>query len=391
MAEFSVKYISKSNKMISENFSSRNSHELKQIILLEKEGILVEYKEIKQGKSTKINYVIFAYEIRTLLKSGISIAEALSILRENNTNYSDMVRQLFEGLHDGQSFSNAMNVSEYNFPSLLIATIAASEKNGTLINALENYINYESNVNKIKSKVISASIYPMVLIMVSFLIVLFLLVYLVPKFSVIYQDVSVELPFLSRSLLSFGSIVYEYKMIFLFSIIFSILLIGFYFYKVGIQALLLKIIQLNKFTAEICEKFLLSRFYRGFALLLESGSSVTEAFSLMEGTLTKRHKLKIQQARSMILEGKSLSSSLISSKLTTPISSRLLSAGDKNGEIINMLKQSSEFYDMEIENFIERASQIIEPILMIIIGFFIGGIIVLLYMPIFDLANSVQQ
>lgn len=302
-----------------------------------------------------------------------------------------MVSQLFDGLHDGQSFSNSMTVSDYAFPSLLIATIAASEKNGTLINALENYINYESNVNKIKSKVISASIYPIVLIIVSFFIVLFLLVYLVPKFSIIYQDVGVELPFLSKSLLTFGSVIYKYKMIFLISIIFLILSIGIYFYKVGIKNLALRLIQLNKFSAEICEKFLLSRFYRGFALLLESGSSVIEAFSLMEETLTMSHKLKIQQARSIILEGKSLSYSLISSKLTTPISSRLLSAGDKNGEIINMLKQSSEFYDMEIENFIERASQVIEPILMIIIGFFIGGIIVLLYMPIFDLANSVQQ
>ncbi|HEN9692490.1 TPA: type II secretion system F family protein [Acinetobacter baumannii] len=391
MADFSVKYISKNNKMINEKLSFKDSRELKRTISLEKEGILIEYKEIKQVKIAKINYVIFAYEIRTLLKSGISIAEALSILKDNNANYSDMVSQLFDGLHDGQSFSNSMTVSDYAFPSLLIATIAASEKNGTLINALENYINYESNVNKIKSKVISASIYPIVLIIVSFFIVLFLLVYLVPKFSIIYQDVSVELPFLSKSLLTFGSVIYEYKMIFLISIIFLILSIGIYFYKVGIKNLALRLIQLNKFSAEICEKFLLSRFYRGFALLLESGSSVIEAFSLMEETLTMSHKLKIQQARSIILEGKSLSYSLISSKLTTPISSRLLSAGDKNGEIINMLKQSSEFYDMEIENFIERASQVIEPILMIIIGFFIGGIIVLLYMPIFDLANSVQQ
>lgn len=391
MADFSVKYISKNNKMINERLSFKDSRELKRTISLEKEGILIEYKEIKQVKIAKINYVIFAYEIRTLLKSGISIAEALSILKDNNANYSDMVSQLFDGLHDGQSFSNSMTVSDYAFPSLLIATIAASEKNGTLINALENYINYESNVNKIKSKVISASIYPIVLIIVSFFIVLFLLVYLVPKFSIIYQDVGVELPFLSKSLLTFGSVIYKYKMIFLISIIFLILSIGIYFYKVGIKNLALRLIQLNKFSAEICEKFLLSRFYRGFALLLESGSSVIEAFSLMEETLTMSHKLKIQQARSIILEGKSLSYSLISSKLTTPISSRLLSAGDKNGEIINMLKQSSEFYDMEIENFIERASQVIEPILMIIIGFFIGGIIVLLYMPIFDLANSVQQ
>lgn len=391
MADFSVKYISKNNKIINEKLSFEDSRELKRIISLEKEGLLIEYKEIKQVKIAKINYVIFAYEIRTLLKSGISIAEALSILKDNNANYSDMVSQLFDGLHDGQSFSNSMTVSDYAFPSLLIATIAASEKNGTLINALENYINYESNVNKIKSKVISASIYPIVLIIVSFFIVLFLLVYLVPKFSIIYQDVSVELPFLSKSLLTFGSVIYEYKMIFLISMIFLILSIGMYFYKVGIKNLALRLIQLNKFSAEICEKFLLSRFYRGFALLLESGSSVIEAFSLMEETLTMSHKLKIQQARSIILEGKSLSYSLISSKLTTPISSRLLSAGDKNGEIINMLKQSSEFYDMEIENFIERASQVIEPILMIIIGFFIGGIIVLLYMPIFDLANSVQQ
>lgn len=391
MAEFLVKYLSKENQILNEKTFAKNSDDLKHIIEIDKEAILIEFKELKSSKKNKVNYVIFSYEIRTLLKSGISIAESLSILKDNNTNYNDVIAQLFNGLHDGLSFSEAMKATDYEFPSLLIATIAASEKNGTIIYALENYINYEMSVTKIKSKILSASIYPIVLIAVSFFIVLFLLMYLVPKFSLIYQDVSVELPFLSRSLLTFGSLVYEYRGTFLIGIIFSIIFSFSYIKNIGVQVLALELVKLNKFTADISEKFLLSRFYRGFALLLESGSSVIEAFTLMEGTLSISHKEKIQEAKSMILKGNGLSYALVKSELTTPISARLLTAGDKNGEIVNMLKQSSEFYEMEIENFIERFSQIIEPVLMIIIGIFIGGIIVLLYMPIFDLANSVQQ
>lgn len=389
MSEFSVKYISKTNGIVRERVFAKNGEELRRFIETEKDAILLEYKEHFSPKKSNLNYVIFAYEMRTLLKSGISIAEALSILKDNNVNYNDVIQQLFNGLHEGLSFSNAMKSTEYKFPNLLIATVAASEKNGTIIHALANYISYEESITKVKSKVVSASIYPLVLIVVSFFIILFLLIYLVPKFSLIYQDVSVELPFLSSTLLSFGSIVYEHKIAFSVSVAILIALIGLYIKKIGIQILALKIVKLNKYTAEISEKFLLSRFYRGFALLLESGSSVMDAFSLMEDSLSTTHEKKVKEAKLLILKGNGLSHSLIQSQLTTPISARLLTAGDRNGEIVNMLKQSSEFYEMEIENFIERFSQIIEPVLMIIIGFFIGGIIVLLYMPIFDLANSI--
>jgi general secretion pathway protein F len=395
MATFKVKYLDETGKIITKNMEADNIKYIEELFNQSYEKILIEAKEKHKnnllGTAKKFNYLIFAYEVKTLLKSGLSISEALNILKDSNVSNKIILDNLYTDIYSGLSFSIAMQKSSEPFPPLLIATIAASEKNGTMIEALDNYIEYEKNINKLKEKVITATTYPLILIFVSMLIVLFLLLYLVPKFSLIYQDVSFEVPFLSKILLQFGSFIHEYQYLVVIILFFAIVLIVYFIKKIGFENIIVFLLEKNKFTNEISTKFMLSRFYKGFVLLLFSGCTALESLELMKNSLTNKYISKIENAKISLLNGKSLSNALVSEGLTSVISERLLIAGDKNGEIVNMLKQSAEFYDMEIERFIERLSQILEPMLMILIGIFIGGIVVLLYMPIFDLANSIQQ
>lgn len=395
MATFKVKYLDETGKIITKNMEADNIKYIEELFNQSHEKILLEAKEKHKnnllGTAKKFNYLIFAYEVKTLLKSGLSISEALNILKDSNVSNKIILDNLYTDIYCGLSFSTAMQKSSEPFPPLLIATIAASEKNGTMIQALDNYIEYEKNINKLKEKVITATTYPLILIFVSMLIVLFLLLYLVPKFSLIYQDVSFEVPFLSKVLLQFGSFIHEYQYLVVIILFFSIALIVYFIKKTGFESIIVFLLEKNKFTNEISTKFMLSRFYKGFVLLLFSGCTALESLELMKNSLTNKYISKIENAKISLLNGNSLSNALVSEGLTSVVSERLLIAGDKNGEIVNMLKQSAEFYDMEIERFIERLSQILEPMLMILIGIFIGGIVVLLYMPIFDLANSIQQ
>ncbi|WP_151807330.1 type II secretion system F family protein [Acinetobacter bereziniae] len=392
MAIFNVKYLDSTGKIITAKIEASN---IDGIFEQNDDKFLIDVKEINNNKflkrNKKFNYLVFAYELKTLIKSGLSISEALNILKDNNSSNREILENLYTEIYGGLSFSNAMRKSKEQFPNLFIATIAASEKNGTMIDAFDNYIAYEENINKLKDKIITATTYPLILVFVSILIVLFLLLYLVPKFSLIYQDVTFEVPFLSKILLQFGGYIYEYQYLVIGVIILNITILLYTIKKLGFEKIFVSFLEKNRFTQGISTKFILSRFYKGFVLLLFSGCTAFDSLELMKTSLTEKYRSKIDNVKKSLLNGESLSKSLIAEGLTTVVSERLLIAGDKNGEVVNMLKQSAEFYDMEIERFIERLSQILEPMLMILIGFFIGGIVLLLYMPIFDLANSIQQ
>ncbi|MFV5264884.1 type II secretion system F family protein [Acinetobacter courvalinii] len=343
-------------------------------------------------KTKKINTIIFVHELRTLLLSGLSLPEALDILIEHHTHNEDNpIKKIRIGLNEGLSLSEAMRNASDDFPVILIATVAASERNGTLVKALNSYIKYDEQVSVIKNKVYNASMYPLTLVCVALLVVFFLIIYLVPRFGAIYEGIDIQLPLASALMLKFGAFVGQYR---LYVIIFMILLVIAFILKVkrqGLEKVMMSFLSIFSPLRVRLEIMYLSRFYRGLALLLESGASVVQSFNMMESLLLPEQQMKLKQAKEFILQGKSLSLALDSSGLTTKVSSRLLNAGDKNGEIIGMFEKSAEFHDLDLTQFVEKFSKLLEPILMLLIGSFIGLIVVLLYMPIFGLASGLQS
>lgn len=345
-------------------------------------------------KASGFNVVIFVHELKTLLHSGLSITEGLDVLLSHHaeSNPNSPICKIRDALNQGVPLSQAMfQCGENVFPPLLIATVAASERNGTLIQALTSYIRYDEQISSLKSKIYNASMYPILLVGMALMVTLFLLMYLVPRFGAIYDGVDMDLPLASKLMLELGVWLGHYRWYVIGIMVAVFIWLVRKVILQGIENTLMQLLSGFPPLRKRLEVVFLSRFFRGLALLLDAGASVIQSFDMLSSVLSPVQQQQLLRAKDLVLQGNSLSDSLYQAGLSTSVSARLLAAGDQNGEISAMLRQSADFHDLDLSQFIERFSRLLEPVLMLAIGLFIGMIVVLLYMPIFEMASGLQS
>lgn len=397
MPVFNVRVMTADGEQLSQQIEGESSLVVKKLLTSQNLFVLKieEKNKLFQFKPrTSFNVVIFVHELKTLLHSGLSITEGLDVLLSHHaeTDQNSLIYKIRDALHQGMPLSQSMQSCGANvFPPLLIATVSASEKNGTLIHALNSYIQYDEQISSLKSKIYNASMYPLLLVGMALMVTLFLLMYLVPRFGAIYEGVDMQLPLASKLMLELGVWLGEYRWF-----VISIMILGLFWLinKViltGVENTLMWILSGFSPLKKRLDIVFLSRFFRGLALLLDAGASVIQSFDMLISILSPAQQKQLSRARDLVLQGHSLSDSLYQVGLKTSVSARLLAAGDQNGEISAMLRQSADFHDLDLSQFIERFSRLLEPILMLVIGLFIGMIVVLLYMPIFEMASGLQS
>lgn len=332
------------------------------------------------------NLTIFLYEFKTLLESGLSIVEAIDILLEKGQIYHEVLQPIYDHLRAGKTLSQSMSYQSIYFPDLCVAIIKSNEKTGSLVIGIERYLAYTENIDKIKTKLINSSIYPFTVLIIGIIIFLFLLLYLIPKFSLIYNDLDLKLPFFSNLLIKSGYYISQYRG---YIIVFIILLFGatVYYRKSIINISLTNLIRIKVFSYYY-NIIIFTRFYRGLSLMLEGGYPLIYALQNCKDILDHNQKNKIPFIEQGLKQGEKFSDLLEKYKLTTPIANRLIRSGETNGNISRMLEKTADFHDAEISRFVEKLSKVIEPLLMIVIGGGIGFIVILLYLPIFDMVGS---
>ncbi len=334
--------------------------------------------------------LLFSQELLALLNAGLGIVESTEALSEKETDAAR--RQVFEKLlHDlrsGKRFSVALQAQEAVFPVLYIGVVRAAEGTSDLPQALQRYVDYQKRLEAVRSKVVSASIYPGILISVGLLVSLFLMVYVVPKFAEVYQGAGRELPFMSALMLSWGRFAAEHTSWLLLASAGVVGSLGLLWQRIqkngGWVVVLAKLPQIG----ERVRIYELSRLYMTMGMLLQGGIALVKAMEVVASVVSLDVQNKLARARHDIESGVSLSAAFESASLTTPISQRLLMVGERTGDLGKMLTQSALFYDEEITQWIDRFMRSFEPLLMTAIGLIVGVIVILLYMPIFDLAGS---
>lgn len=344
------------------------------------------------GGQKRFPLMLFSQELLALLKAGLGLIEALEGIteKEQRPEVRTTLQQVLDALYRGQPLSAALEMNPQAFPALYAAMIRASEKTGDLPEALLRYIGYEQQVEVLKKKIISASIYPALLMSVGGLVVLFLLGYVVPRFSVIYNDLGSDQPWMLKVVLSWANLVNNHGGL--------IIMVGAGLVAIAAYALSQSQIR-GRIMSELWKLpmigaqmrvFQLARFYRTLSMLLIGGIPVLQALDMARGLLATAFHASLTQASTMIRQGHPISGAMETAGLVTPVSLRMLRVGEKSGEMGHMMEHIATLHDEEIARWLEWFTKLFEPLLMIFIGLIIGGVVVMLYMPIFELAGSLQ-
>jgi general secretion pathway protein F len=274
------------------------------------------------------------------------------------------------------------------FPPLYLGMVRAAEGTSDLPRSLRRFINYQERIDAVRGKVVSAAIYPSILISVGGCVSFFLIAYVVPRFAEVYKGAGRELPWMSALLLDWGEFASQYANALVIGVAiagFCVALLWRRFKELGGWSLLLRRLP---GVGERVKVYELSRLYLTLGMLLEGGIALIPAMDTIGEVVSPSVSARLLMAKSMIQSGVPLSEAFFEHKLTTSISLRMLEVGERSGEMGAMLTQSAAFYDGEITRWIDRFMRSFEPLLMAAIGLVVGVIVVLLYMPIFDLAGS---
>lgn len=343
-------------------------------------------------RSVRLPLVLFSQELLALLNAGLSIVECLEALleKEENDGRRSILTRMLSGLRDGKRFSTVLAEQSELFPALYIGIVKAAEGTSDLPRSLMRFVDYQQRIDSVRSKIISAAIYPMILLLVGGGVTFFLIAYVVPRFAEVYQGAGRSLPWLSQMLLNWGQFATKRTTTLLVIIFVALSLIALIWRQFFANGGLSRLISTMPGIGERVRIYELSRLYLTLGMLLEGGIPIVPAMETVQGIVSPNIKLGLQAATASIESGTPLSVAFEANHLTTPISLRMLRVGERSGELGQMLTQSASFYDGEISRWIDRFTRTFEPLLMAAIGLIIGGIVVLLYMPIFDLAGSLS-
>lgn len=342
--------------------------------------------------TSRFSLSLFSQELLALMDAGLPQVEALETIleKERRVKNRKIVQSIISKLYEGKSLSVALQEFPNEFPPLYVAMVRSSEKTGNIGDSLTRYVSYQTQIDVVRKKITSASIYPVILLIAGSLVVMFLMLYVVPKFSQIYQDMGHQLPFFSRMLMKWGQLLGTHKPLVL--TLMAMVIIGIVYASSQVVVKQWAFDQFKKLPSvgNRMVIYQLARFYRTLGMLLKGGVPVVPALEMVSGILQQDLRVQLDQATENIREGKPVSESLEKHGLTTPIAMRLLRVGERTGRLDDMADRIANFYDDDMARWIDWFTKLFEPLLMAFIGLVIGMIVVMMYFPIFELAGSIQ-
>ncbi len=332
-------------------------------------------------------------EMLVLIRSGLPILQVLDTLvdRMEAGGLLNALQEIRSDVKGGSSLSDAFGRFPQLFPQLYVASLRAGEQSGDLPITLGRYIEYQKRVEAIKAKVRSATFYPAILAIAVTVVLGFLLLYVIPTFTQVYADANIQLPFLTRMVIALANGLVSGLPFWLPGLVIGLFLLRTYA-RTARGAVLVDRLKLRlPFFGELLNEYALSTFCRTFATTLASGIPIVQSMQMARGTLNNRVlEKRLSGAVNRIQEGAKISEALEQEGNFPVIALRMIGVGETSGSLVDMLTDVSEYYEDEVERRLDRLTTIVEPLMMMTMGLLIGGIVVAMYIPIFQLAGTVQ-
>lgn len=349
-------------------------------------------KEALRRRVRSKDLLAFNQELLVLIKAGLPIVNSLDTILERIDKglLAATLRDVRNEVKGGASLSEAFEQFPAVFPYLYVASIRAGERTGDLVSTIRRYIAYLKRAEGLKKKILSSLFYPSILVLMAILVISVLLVYVIPTLSRVYTDSGAQLPLPTQMLIAVALFLKKY-----FLLIIVLLAAAIYIFRrwsstetgrFRVDGMKLRI----PFVGKIITEYAITSFTRTFATVLGSGVPVIESLKMSVGTLDNRVlERKLLEAVKRVEEGTRLSAALESVRVMPPLALRMLGVGESTGSLEEMLADVSDYFDEEVENRLTLITTAIEPAIMIFMGFVIGLIVIVMYLPIFNIASSV--
>ncbi|MCY4753732.1 type II secretion system F family protein [Pelomonas aquatica] len=333
----------------------------------------------------------FAQQLGVLLRAGIPLLEALQTLQsqDNPPAVATALDGVIARIQLGESFSAALASQPQAFDALFVAVVEASERSGQVEQALFEQASYLAWVEQLRGKLVAAAIYPAMLVTAGTAVVLFLLVFVVPRFAGLLDGVGGELPMASKALIAVGSFsgAHPLGLLLIAAVLVALPVLA---WQHGLREALQSRLWKLPLIGPKLHLLALAQLYRCLAMLLLAGVPVVPALVNARGVAAAHLRAALDRATEAVRLGERLSACLQREGLATPVSLRMLRVGEHSGELGAMLAQAAGFYDEELSRLSDLVTRLINPALMLIMGLVIGTVVVLMYLPIFQLADQVQ-
>ncbi|NTX42720.1 type II secretion system F family protein [Burkholderia cepacia] len=346
---------------------------------------------VSRKRATKFALALFLQELSTLLDAGLVLIEALEALRDKNDAgkaSKQVIDRILSVMYQGQPLSAALAQQPDVFPGLLVATIASSEDSGQLPAVLKRYQQYEVRIEQIRKRVTGALIYPAVVIGVGIAILLFMAFFVIPRFAVVFESLT-TLPPTAQVMLWWATLLRENGAAVGMTVAAAAVGAGLAVRSAAAKRAAQRLMWRAPKVRDVCALFALTRFYRTVGLLIAGGTPVIDALELSGKVLPAHFGARLAAALSELRAGRSVSTVFAAHALTTSVAERLLRVGEQSGDLGGMCEHIAQFHDGALDRSIEMISKVFEPVLMLAVGATVGAVVLLLYMPIFELAGSV--
>lgn len=357
--------------------------------------VKVDQEKAKQrpGRVKTRDIVIFTRQFSTMINAGLPLVQALDILSKQSENKAlqEVTRQVVYDVESGNTVADALRKHPKVFTELYVNMVAAGEAGGILDTILMRLATFLEKNDALVGKVKSAMIYPGVIMSVAGIAIMVLLIFVIPVFQNMFASVNLALPLPTRVVIGASSFLTSYWWAVGAGVFLAVTSFR-KFYKTSegqlkIDTLLLKIPVLG----DLLRKSAVSRFTRTLGTLISSGVSILDGLEITAKTAGNRviHDA-IMESRSSIAGGDTISAPLQKSAVFPPMVISMIAVGEQTGGLDEMLTKIADFYDTEVDTAVGGLLSLMEPIMIVFLGVVVGGMVVAMYLPIFDMINTVQ-
>ena len=363
--------------------------------------ILVSVREAPTQLSFKLpgggvktrDVVIFTRQFSTMINAGLPLVQSLSILAQQTENKTlkDITKAVVYDVEAGNTLADALAKHPKAFSGLYVNMVAAGEAGGILDTILMRLATFLEKNDALVRKVKGAMVYPAVIITVAIIAVAVLLVFVIPTFSSMFASVNMELPLPTRIVIGASDVLTRFWWAIVLGAI--LLVLGFRSYyntpdgRKNIDGLLLRAPVLG----DLLRKSAVSRFTRTLGTLISSGVSILDGLEITAKTAGNRvvHDA-VMQSRQSIAGGETIAGPLQASGVFPPMVISMISVGEQTGGLDEMLTKIADFYDAEVDVAVSALLSLMEPVMIVVLGVIVGGMVVAMYLPIFDMVNAIQ-